>query len=107
MASLLLTPKQKNEKLTSVTKKLDDIDREILSHRDETQILNMVMQTPIAEILKKTEAENAQEAWERSKTLYISIEEGCEFLSKLLKISLEKLKKLHPDADIKIKKDCR
>jgi hypothetical protein len=102
-----LFDEQKNEKLTSVSKKLDDIDREILSHNDETQILNMVMQTPITEILKQTETEDVQGAWERSKTLYTSIKDGSEFLNKLLKITLGKLKKLHPYADIKNRKDCR
>ncbi|UCB44450.1 MAG: motility associated factor glycosyltransferase family protein [Spirochaetota bacterium] len=102
-----LFDKHQSAKLSSVTEELDAIDREILSHRDETQILNMVMQTPITEILKKTAVEDAHEAWERSKTLYASIDDGCVFLTKLLKISLEKLKKLHPDADIKNMKDCR
>jgi hypothetical protein len=102
-----LFEKRESRGLLAAAKELEAIDREIVSHREETRILNMVMQTPITEILKNTTAADAKEAWERSKTLYTSIDDGCRFLLKTVKISLEKLKKLHANADKKIKRDCR
>ncbi len=82
------------ESVNRTKNQLEEIDKSILSFREETQLLNMVMQTSIDDILNRGKG-----AFLNSQKLYSSIDEGSKFLSKLIKISLKKLKRLHSDTD--------
>ena len=107
---------ESRESLARISGKLDEIDRDILSDRDANNILSMVMQTSIADILgkvKKTKpsvesegpprTEGYEGALENSRVLYRSIEEGAQFLLRLLEESSKRVQELviekRPHAD--------
>lgn len=92
---VLTIPIYKDENsVKRIKNQLEEIDKSILSFKEETQLLSMVMQTSIDDVLNRGKG-----AFLNSQKLYSSIDEGSKFLSNLIKISLKKLKRLRSDTD--------
>jgi len=79
---------------SAIKNKLEIIDTQILSFKEENRLLSMVMQSSINEVLRTHTVKEKGKVYENSLKLYTSIEEGLRFLKGLLEVSLKKLKKL-------------
>ncbi len=94
-AELAINYINKNKNLTNspdFNKKLNLYDNKIMSFRDEIKIISMTMQKIVTDILKDGEIEKGK-LIEKSLELYNSIIDSCNFLKKMIKITMNKLKK--------------
>ncbi|MFW6139051.1 MAG: 6-hydroxymethylpterin diphosphokinase MptE-like protein, partial [Spirochaetota bacterium] len=72
-----------------VHRQLDLLDQKIISFKDELTLLNMVMQTPLNDILNSSGARD-QDSIQNSIKLYTSLEHACDFISGLLEKVIRK-----------------
>jgi len=84
------TPGLKNR----LFKDLDRIDSQILLNTQENQLLSMVLQSPISSIMEGSVNEGGEGALKDSLLLYSSIEEGVQYLLKLIEITCKRLSPL-------------
>lgn len=74
--------------------KLEGIDERILSFKRENELLSMVTQTSIADIMQETKESNSEKAYNNSIKLYSSMEEGTNFLKRLISSSFCRIKRI-------------
>lgn len=82
-----------------IREELDKLDKRILSFKDESQLISMVLQSSINEIVNMPADTKEKEVLDTSLKLYRSIEEGAGFLLDLIKYSKKKLNKLASGAE--------
>jgi hypothetical protein len=99
--SRALISSSKNDPDSKIREELDNIDKRILSFKDESQLVSMVLQSSINEILNMPVALKEKDVIDNSLKLYMSIEDGSGLLLDLIKYSKKKLNKLAPGTDFK------
>ncbi len=82
-----------------IREELDKIDKRIISFKDESQLISMVLQSSINEIVNMPVDPKEKEVLDTSLKLYRSIEDGADFLLDLIKYSKIKLNKLVSGAE--------
>jgi hypothetical protein len=82
----------KKEPSTETESKLASLEQRIVSFRDCSRLIDMVMQEPINEALSQEPAKNINHALSRSIALYEAIEEAARFVYDLLTMAEERLK---------------
>ena len=81
----------KNTPSPEVERKLMSLEERIVSFRDCSRLIDMVMQEPINEALAATPAENMNHALNRSIELYRAIEEAAAFVRSVLEMAEKRL----------------
>lgn len=81
----------KNTPSPEVERKLSSLEERIVSFRDCSRLIGMVMQEPINEVLAATPAENMDHALNRSMELYRAIEEAAAFVRSVLEMAEKRL----------------
>jgi hypothetical protein len=72
---------------------LEDLDARLLSFEEPNRLMSMVMQASIHQVLNRRRIDDRREALEISRELYTAMSEATGFLSGLIEISRERLKK--------------
>jgi hypothetical protein len=83
----------KNTPTPEVERKLMSLEERIVSFRDCSRLIDMVMQEPINEALATTPAEDMDHALNRSIELYRAIEEAAAFVRSVLEMAEKRLKR--------------
>jgi len=78
---------------TGLEKKLHSIDEKILSFKEESHLISMVMQSPIDDILSGRGGRSKAHAYISTLKLYSSIHEAAEMLLDLMALAKRKLSK--------------
>jgi len=83
-----------NALVEKMKKELDKIDKEIMSYNEENLLIGMVIQSSINDVFKKANNRVTNEAIVNSYKLYSSLEDGTDFLSKLIRSTIKRMNEL-------------
>jgi hypothetical protein len=82
----------KNQSSPETERKLASLEERIVSFRDCSRLIDMVMQEPINETLSQMPAQDMDHVLSRSIDLYTAIEESARFLQDILTMAEKRLK---------------
>ena len=91
-AKIILSTMGINGSYSENNKKLTVLEKEIMSFKDEINLISMTMQDTVVKIMKGVQKKNKNFVISESNMLYSSLEDSCKFLLKVIKNTKAKLK---------------